>query len=169
METTPLRAGDAPRAFNVLTDAPAGCRLLQVLNDFAEPHLRVGEFAVVAPIAAGERLADGLAVARRMLSGQHQFWALRRYPAGRGPFGPLTGEWAQRDEIVFGLNPLLRNSEDAISRWRAGEDVKIRCSDGWLAESDLRPSLIGKVIGVLPLPLGMSAPAAARIARGGAA
>lgn len=171
MQTTNARAGETPRAFDILTHVPAGCRLLPVLSDFAEPHLRPGEFAIIAPIAASTHLADGMAVAKRMLSGRHEYWQLKRYAPGHGPFGPEKPAAGARPEIVFGLRPLLPNTADDVERWRGGEKLRVRLSDGWLDESALRPLLIGQVIGVLAATAHLTVRGAGRhrIARGGAA
>lgn len=149
METTPLGAGETPRAFEILNHLPASCRLLPVRDDFAEPHLHAGELAVIEPLAAGVRIANGLAVALRQSNGQHQFWSLRRYPPGEGPFGPLAMPRGERPETIFGINPLMKNSPDAVAALRRGERVNIRLSDGEQRESLLRPRIIGRIVGIL--------------------
>lgn len=169
---TTRRALEAPRAFEILTHLPAGCRLLPVRDDFAEPHLKPGELAVVEPLAEGARIGNGAAVALRQMNGHHQFWQLKRYPPGEGPFGPLAIAKGERPETIFGILPLMKNTPDEVEALRRGEPVRLRLGDGEQRESLLRPRIIGRIVGILAASAAFEAGRALQLPRpaaGGAA
>ena len=83
------------RALTVYGDVPAGCKVVMVLHDGFEPHLRVGEFAVVDTADKEPQIGEIFVLAINSLDGSVlRLVQIRKSPPGSIGVTGVMWRWA---------------------------------------------------------------------------
>ncbi|MEM7444878.1 MAG: hypothetical protein AAF414_16265 [Pseudomonadota bacterium] len=130
------------RAFEVFDHIPAGCQLQLVRDDRHDPHLRMGEWAVVDANDREIQLNEVFAV---LQSGGINLWQI--CPDHHKPLPVDEGQ------ETFWLRP-LDNIRGATKEERAADverrfaERRLHVSDGPIYGWALREKIVGRVVGI---------------------
>ncbi|MFI4985835.1 MAG: S24 family peptidase [Alphaproteobacteria bacterium] len=129
----------AARAFPLVSDVPASCRLILADDHHAEPDVRLGEYAVVDTSDRTIQWGEPYAV---QYSNSTAMWRVREVPA----------TWKLgTDKPCAMLDPLERHTKEELDAMRGGGAMPrggLRMSDGPIYMDHLREILIGRIVGV---------------------
>jgi len=133
------------RALTVFDQIPAGCRLQPVTNDDSDPHLRVGEFAVVDTTDTEPQ--NGEVYLIRWNSGCTdivQAFCQQHY---NNEIGDFTGWWTRCLRVLF-YDDELEKARKLTSAGGITEIPRGCLVDGPRLIETFRETLIGRVIGI---------------------
>lgn len=124
----------------MLSTVPEGCRLHLVTDDWCEPHVHLGEFAIIDP--NDREPVFGEPYLLQMQSGPRRIWRVCEEPED-------MRRRASSGEPCAMLRPLQNHTKEEIDAWMEGSiQLKVRMSDGPIFLWALREKIIGRVIGV---------------------
>lgn len=134
--TSPEPMQPGLRSFIIYDHLPEGCTAFRLTDDHGEPHIRMGELAIIDPRerepAAGELALIQYKSLRPSEAHHHRFIVEMR---------PKKGGWI--------VSPVQADRLLAVAGEDAGPPQRMRWWDGTYSAADLSAKLLGRVIGIL--------------------